>query len=91
MQTYAATTAAKKFWELVDHVQSEPVIITKKDRPVMVAMSMKRAQYLENAAIEAGIQRGLDDMKAGRVIRLTPESAAEMRKEFMSHYPDLWK
>jgi hypothetical protein len=29
-------------------------------------MSYKRAKELENAVLEAGIQRGLDDIKAGR-------------------------
>jgi len=91
MQTYSATTVAKNCGAFLDAVQSEPVIITKKNRPVAVTMSYKRAQELEKAAIEAGIQRGLDDVRAGRTIKLTLESASELRQEFMSHYPHIWK
>ena len=91
MQTYSATSVAKNCGAFLDMVQSENVVITKKNRPVAVTMSYQRAQQLENAVIEAGIQRGLDDVKAGRTIKLTPGSASEMRKEFMSHYPHIWK
>lgn len=91
MQTYSATTVAKNCGAFLDAVQSEPVIITKKNRPVAVTMSYKRAQELENAAIEAGIQRGLDDIKAGRYTILTEESAAKMLEEFKSKHPKIWK
>lgn len=86
MQSYTATTVAKNCGAFLDAVQSEPVIITKKNRPVAVTMSYKRAQQLEKAVIDAGIQRGLDDMKAGRWEILTQEYADKMLEEFMAKY-----
>jgi prevent-host-death family protein len=91
MQTYSATSVAKNCWAFLDAVQSESIIITKKNRPVAVTMSYKRAKELENAVLEAGIQRGLDDIKAGRWRILTEQYANEMLEEFTAQYISRWK
>jgi len=46
MKTIPATKASKQFGQLIDAVQREPVMVTKKDRPVGVMMSIQDAEAL---------------------------------------------
>jgi len=91
MKTLPATSVAKNCGEYLDAVQQEPVVITKKDRPVAVTISIKHAQELTEALVEAGINRGLEDVRAGRVTTLTDQTAANMLAKFKSQHPNVWK
>jgi len=82
MKTVAATKASKQFGELIDTVQREPVMVTKKNRPVGVMMSMQDVEALLAAQTEAGIALGLADLEAGRFNKLTPEYAEDMAARF---------
>ena len=41
MKTLAANQARKTFGKLLDAVQSEPVLITRRDRPVAAFLSLR--------------------------------------------------
>jgi prevent-host-death family protein len=40
MKTMSATAASKEFGRFIDAAQREPVLLTKKDRPVAVTVSV---------------------------------------------------
>ncbi len=82
MKTIPASVASKSFGQYVDSVQREPVVITKKDRPVMVSMSIHDAERLFNLQIEVGIQKGLANVEAGDFRELTPNYAGELKSRF---------
>ncbi len=46
MKTMSATTASKEFGRYLDMAQREPVLITKKNRPVAITMSIQDAEEL---------------------------------------------
>lgn len=82
MKTIASTQASKNFGDYIDTVQREPVVITRKNRPVAVTYSYERAKELFDLQVAVGIQKGLDDLEASRTRELTPEYIAEMKAEF---------
>ena len=71
MKTMSATTASKEFGRFIDAVQREPVLLTKKDRPVAVTVSVADWEELTALRIERGIAAGLADVASGRVTELT--------------------
>lgn len=82
MKTIPATKASKQFGELIDAVQREPVMVTKKDRPVGVMMSIQDAETLLALQVENGIAKGLADIEAGRFKDYTPQYAKDMAARF---------
>lgn len=74
MKTMSATVASKEFGRYIDAVQREPVLLTKKDRPVAVTVSVADWEELTALRIERGITAGLADIEAGRVTELTDAS-----------------
>lgn len=79
-----ASTANREFGRYLDTVQKEPVLITKQNRPVAVTMSISDAEELLQFRIEAGTQKGLDDVNSGRYFEATPESMATMKERIKS-------
>lgn len=70
MKTIAALEAKNRFGELLDTAQREPVTIEKHGRPVAVVVSAEEydaIQAMKLANLKAEIQKGLDDIEAGRV------------------------
>lgn len=61
-------------------------MITRQKRPVSVMMSVKEASRLYDMAVQAGIQRGLNDIEAGRYFEITDETAEALTKEFEAEY-----
>ena len=82
MKTIPATKASKQFGELIDAVQREPVMVTKKDRPVGVMMSIQDAETLLALQTETGITKGLADIEAERFSDFTPKYAKDMAARF---------
>jgi len=82
MKTMTASAASKEFGRYIDTVQREPVIITKQNRPVAVTLSMQDAEELLQYRAEAGIEKGLLDVRQGRVSPLTPAYAEELKLRF---------
>lgn len=82
METIAAADAKTNFGALLDKVQRAPVIISKNGRAVAVMVSAsdyEEQQQLKLEVLRAEIQKGLDDVKRGRLV--TPERAfAAFRK-----------
>lgn len=78
MKTLSATVASKEFGRFMDMVQREPVLLTKKDRPVAVTVSVADWDDLIALRIERGIAAGLADVASGRVTEMT-EAAFEDR------------
>jgi prevent-host-death family protein len=78
MKAMSATTASKEFGRFIDAAQREPVLLTKKDRPVAVTVSVADWEELLSLRIERGIAAGLADVAAGRVVEMT-DAALEQR------------
>jgi prevent-host-death family protein len=82
MKTMTASAASKEFGRYIDTVQREPVIITKQNRPVAVTLSIEDAEELFQYCVDAGIEKGLLDVKQGRVSPFTPAYADELKLRF---------
>ena len=78
MKTMSATAASKEFGRFIDAAQREPVLLTKKDRPVAVTVSVADWEELLSLRIERGIAAGLADVAAGQVVEMT-DAALEQR------------
>ena len=78
MKTMSATAASKEFGRFIDAAQREPILLTKKDRPVAVTVSVADWEELLSLRIERGIAAGLADVAAGRVVEMT-DAALEQR------------
>jgi prevent-host-death family protein len=71
MDSINSTDAKKSFSDVVLKVQQEPVWITRHDKPVAVVMSAKEyqeIQVLKEKVLKMELERGLDSLKAGKVI-----------------------
>jgi len=83
METIAAADAKTNFGALLDKVQRAPVMISKNGRAVAVMVSAadyEEQQQLKLEALRGEIQKGMDDVKRGRLV--SPERAfAAFRKE----------
>lgn len=88
MKTMSATVASKEFGRFIDAVQREPVLLTKKDRPVAVTVSVADWEELVALRIERGIAAGLADVAAGGVTELTDESIEERLARFRARNAD---
>jgi prevent-host-death family protein len=84
MKTMSATVASKEFGRFIDAAQREPVLLTKKDRPVAVTVSVADWEELVLLRIDRGIAAGLADLEAGRVRELTDASAEERLARFQA-------
>ena len=82
MKTMTASAASKEFGFYIDTVQHEPVVITKQNRPVAITISIQEAERLFKDRVDSGIQRGLDDVAAGRYAEMTSEYLETMREKF---------
>lgn len=90
MKTLSAREAKNSFGEFLDMSQREPVIVTKRGRPVSVMLSIKDVKGLteENKIspeIAQGIEQGLADVKAGKTTRISTNNRAEFVKRIVSN------
>ena len=71
METIAAADAKTNFGALLDKAQRGPVTISKNGRPVAVLMSAeayREQQQLKLEVLRHEIQKGLDDVRRGRLV-----------------------
>jgi len=82
MKTMTASVASKEFGRYLDAVQREPVVVTKKSRPVAVTVSLQDWEEITRSRIESGISQGLADSAAGRFEELTGDTSAKRIADF---------
>ena len=82
-QGIPAAEAKTNFGALLEKVQREPLMISKKGRPVAVLMSMDEFETHQRIKLEQlrrEVQAGLADLEAGRVVS-GAEAFAAMDRE----------
>lgn len=70
MQSMPATAASKEFGRLLEVVKSEPVLITRHDRPIAVAVSAEEWGKLVSLLIESGAGELVADFTEDRILDL---------------------
>ncbi|MFN5998780.1 MAG: type II toxin-antitoxin system prevent-host-death family antitoxin [Paracoccaceae bacterium] len=88
MKTMSATLASKEFGRFIDAAQREPILLTNKDRPVAVTVSVADWEELISLRIERGIAAGLADVAEGRVTQMTDEAIEQRLARFRARHPD---
>lgn len=88
MKTMSATLASKEFGRFIDAAQREPVLLTKKDRPVAVTVSVADWEELTALRIERGIAAGLADVAEGRVTEMTDTAVEQRLVRFRTRHPE---
>ncbi len=85
MKTISAKEAENAFGSFLDSAQKEPVMITKRDRPIGIFFSMHDVEALIQAGeafkkdINAGILSGIADAEAGRVTECSQDHINELK------------
>ncbi len=87
VKTLTAKDAKQNFGEAIDVAQREPVLITRDDRPVGMLIGMDDLEWLLRPSIEAAIDRGLDDVAAGRVTLLQKDNVQNVLERIRSGRP----
>jgi len=82
MKTMTATAASKEFGHYLDMAQSEPVVITRQNRPVAVTLSIRDAEELIRFRVDAGIAKGQADIDEGRIVPLTLAYGTALKVRF---------
>ena len=82
MKTMTASVASKEFGRYLDTAQREPVIVTKKNRPVAVTVSFQDWEELTKLRVERGLAQGLDDIENGRFEEVSDASTAARLARF---------
>jgi prevent-host-death family protein len=88
MKTMSATLASKEFGRFIDAAQREPVLLTKKDRPVAVTVSVADWEELTALRIDRGIAAGLADVAEGLVTEMTDASLEQRLARFRTRHPE---
>ncbi len=85
MKTISAKEAKNSFGSFLDSAQREPVIVTKRDRPVGIFFSMQDIEALIQVSeafkteIHNSIISGIADAEAGRVAECNQELANDLK------------
>lgn len=82
MKTMTASVASKEFGRYLDTVQREPVIVTKKNRPVAVTVSVQDWEEILQLRVARGINQGLADIEAGRMEELNEATTKDRLTRF---------
>ena len=86
MKTMTASVASKEFGRFLDTVQREPVVVTKKNRPVAVAVSLQDWEELTRMRIDQGIAKGLEDIEAGHFEEMGDGATAARIARFKARF-----
>lgn len=85
MKTISAKEAKSSFGAFLDSAQREPVMVTKRDRPVGMLFSMQDLYTLLSIGdafkkeIYEKVTAGIDDADSGRVRECNTELAEELK------------
>ncbi|PWL19956.1 MAG: type II toxin-antitoxin system Phd/YefM family antitoxin [Altererythrobacter sp. XM-24bin4] len=82
MKTLTASVASKEFGRYLDAAQREPVIVTKKNRPVAVTVSFQDWEELTKLRIERSLARGLNDIESGHFEEVSDDSTTARLARF---------
>lgn len=94
MKTMTAKEAKNSFGLYLDNAQHEPVVVTKRNRPVAVTFSMHNLPAIMDFAeemkkkINTGIRAGLADVEAGRTQELNADFIKELTQELKERLLD---
>ena len=83
MQGIPAAKAKTNFGALLERAQREPLMISKKGRPIAVLMSMDEFEMHQRIKLEQlrlEVKAGLADLEAGKVVS-GPEAFEVMDRE----------
>lgn len=90
MKTISSKEAQNSFGAFLDTAQREPVMVTRRNRPVGVMLSMENLPAIFELAdsmretIRNGVKAGLADAKAGRGQELTDNYIADLKTELQA-------
>ncbi len=90
MKIITSKEAQNSFGAFLDTAQREPVMVTRRNRPVGVMLSMENLPAIFELAdsmretIKAGVKAGLADAKAGRGQELTDDYIADLKTELQA-------
>ncbi len=90
MRTITSKEAQNSFGAFLDSAQREPVMVTRRNRPVGVMLSMENLPAIFELAdsmretIKAGVKAGLADAKAGRGQELTDGYITDLKTELQA-------
>ncbi|MCX7098771.1 MAG: type II toxin-antitoxin system Phd/YefM family antitoxin [Methylococcales bacterium] len=85
MKTISAKEAKNAFGNFLDAAQREPIMITKRDRPIGIFFSMHDIESLMQVGdsfkddIKNGILAGVADAEAGRVKTFNQDYANDLK------------
>ena len=86
MKTMTSREAQNAFGNFLDTAQREPVMVTRRNRPVGVMLSLDNLPAIFDLAdsmretIKAGVKAGLDDVKVGRTHELNDAYVADLKR-----------
>ena len=88
MKTISSKEAQNSFGAFLDTAQREPVMVTRRNHPVGVMLSMDNLPEAifdladsMRETIQAGIEAGLADAKAGRMYELNDEFIESLKNQ----------
>ncbi len=90
MKMITAKDAKNSFGVFLDTVQHEPVVVTKRDRPVGVMFSMNDLPAMTafvdsmKLKINAGIAAGREDAEAGRSQKITDDYIVGLKERLQT-------
>lgn len=94
MKTMSSREAQNAFGNFLDTAQREPVMVTRRNRPVGVMLSMDNLPAILELAdsmretIRAGVKAGLADAEAGRGQELTDDYIASLKQKLQKRIDD---
>ncbi|KAF3983621.1 MAG: type II toxin-antitoxin system Phd/YefM family antitoxin [Methylococcales symbiont of Hymedesmia sp. n. MRB-2018] len=90
MKTISSKEVQNSFGAFLDTAQREPVMVTRRNRPVGVMLSMENLPAIFELAdsmretIKTGVKAGLADAKAGRGQELTDDYIDDLKTELQA-------
>ncbi len=88
MKTIALKETEQEFEHFFDIARQEPVLVTRRNRPVGVMVSVSDYEHIteqaEREIIRQGVAKGLADADAGKGVELNAELVTSMKQELQS-------
>ena len=90
MKTISSKEAQNSFGAFLDTAQREPVVVTRRNRPVGVMLSMENLPAIFELAdsireaIKTGVEAGLSDARDGKGQLLTAGYVADLKTELQA-------